>query len=172
MPGYKPMGKIYDLAFEDHPGLEVRCKGASLGELNKVRELEPNMNEPDEKKRLAVFGFFEKKVISWNIVHPEVSEPSEIDEKVCARCALKEDDELPISVHHMQCLELSFIMQIIIGWVFAVARVSIPKDMNLSNGAPIGQGSPLPDGLVKAITTQLENLQNPSKLPELSFTSD
>lgn len=170
--GYKPKSKLYDLEFENHQGLAVLCKGATLGELDKIRQLEPNMNEPDEAKRLAIFRFFARKVVTWNVVHPEVTEPSEADESICARCGLTEDMDLPISVQSMQCLELAFIMEIIIGWVFAVARVPVPKGLNSSNGAMTGQGSFLPDGLVDSITSQLENLQNPMPLPALNFTSD
>lgn len=166
--GYKPTSTTYALEFEDKPGLEVRCKGATLGEIDKVRKLEPNMNEPDEAKRMAIFTFFEKKLITWNVDHPELVEEDENGR--CASCGLKEDEPMPCTVLSMQCLELAFIMRIIIGWVFAVARVSVPKGLNLSNGAPNGQGLPLPDGLTEQIMRELENLQNPMPLPEPNFT--
>lgn len=168
--GYKPQGKIYDLTFTDRPGLEVKCKGATLGEIEYVRGLSPNMNEPDPEKRLAIFSFFNKKVITWNVDHPAIESPTVLGQ--CPNCGLKEDEPMPCSVTTMQCVEVDFIMSIIIGWVFAVARVPIPKGMSLPNGGTSGQGSPLPDGLTTAIMEQLETLQNPSKLPELSFTSD
>lgn len=166
--GYKPQGKLYELAFENHEGLEVTCKGATLGEIDKVRKLEPKMNEPDEAKRMAMFTFFEKKLVSWNVDHPA---PDELDENdCCAACGLHEDMLLPCNVRSMQCLELNFVMEIIIGWVFAVARVPIPKALNSSNGGTTGQGSPLPDGLTEQIMRELETLQSPMKLPEPNFT--
>lgn len=155
--GYRPDKKIYNLAFADRPGLEVSAKSATLGEITYVSSLTVNVHEKDEAKRMEVFSFFANKLIKWNIEHPELDTPG----NVCSLCGLAEGADMPPTMESMKCLELDLIMSIITGWVFAAARVALPKGMN-SNGG----GMNIPEEVMK----QLETLQNPTKLPELNFS--
>lgn len=161
--GYKPTAKHYELSFTQFPGLEVTAKGATLGEIETIQGMNISVNEKDPEKRMEIFRFFEKKLVKWNLEHPEVTG------EVCADCGLAEDDPMPTTVRSMLCLEADMILQIVIGWVFAIARASLPKEMNLSSG---GKTGPLntPQELTEELMRQLEKAQNlmPSNGP--SFT--
>lgn len=155
--GYRPEPKIYNLEFADRPGLEVSARSATLGEITYVSALTVNVHEKDEAKRMEVFSFFANKLIKWNIEHPELDGAA----IACPACGLLEGAEMPPTVDSMKCLELELIMAIITGWVFAVARVSLPKGMS-SNGGGIN----IPEDMMR----KLETLQNPTPLPVPNFS--
>ena len=69
--GFKPQVKLYNLEFNDYPGLEIYARGASLGRLLELGQIElaPNMNE---ELRDQVFGFFATRIAQWNMEHPEI----------------------------------------------------------------------------------------------------
>ena len=101
---------------------------------------------------------FATRIITWNIVHPEV-EPSddgsqeaydqahnEMITPACPVCGLLEDDPLPTTLKGMECLEMSLVLSIMFGWVAAVASASDPKGPSLSNGEPT-----IPEGLMRML---------------------
>lgn len=155
--GYKPLGKIYNLEFADFPGLEVSAKACTLAELTYVSQLTPDVREKDPEKRLELFHFFVGKLLSWNIEHPETNTPG----GACANCGLTEGQPMPTTVDSVLCLELSLVMAIIVGWVLAQARVSVPKELNLNSGGN--------DTLTENVMKELEKLQNPPTLPQPNF---
>lgn len=133
--GYQPSRKLYNLQFEDYPGLEVSAAGTSLGRLMHLSSLNVQINEQDEEKRMEVFKFFAGQLVSWNMEHPTLEETEVIEgETVCANCNVAEGAPMPCTLESLLCLELSFIMKIIFGWMSAIARVSIPKELTLSDG--------------------------------------
>lgn len=156
--GYRPEKKIYNLVFADREGLEVKTRSATLGEVEKVSAMSMNIHEKDEAKRLEVFAFFSKKLISWNVEHPELDDE---EAETCTECGLLVGAPLPTTVQSMKCLELDMIVDIIKGWVFAVGRVSIPKELSSKNG-----GSNIPEEVMK----QLDALQSPGTLPTPNFS--
>lgn len=157
--GFKPTVTTYDLKFSDVPGLEVEARGATLAELEYVSALNPRLNEPDEAKRMEAFLFFESKLISWNVDHPDVHNKDGSPEcKVCGKAA---DTPLPPTVEGMRCIEFGLTMGMINGWVLAVARVGGPKALN-SNGGGVN----IPEELMQ----ELERLQNPVPLPTPNFS--
>jgi len=161
--GYKPAKKVYNLEFVDHPGLEVSCKGATLGEITDVQKMNVNVHEKDDEKRMEVFRFFAGKLLTWNLEHPDTDLGGP-----CPLCGLEAGMSMPTTLDGMLCLELDLIIAIITGWVFAVARVSLPKELSLNAGGRNGPASLLPDGMTAEITKRLEEIQNPGTLPMLS----
>jgi hypothetical protein len=151
---YKPQSKLYDLEFQDFPGLEVRTRSASIGEIQKSYQLNVKIDETDPEKQSAIFTFFESKLVSWNLVHPELSGVDENGK--CALCGLAEDDPMPPTKLGMMCLDLGLIMSIITGWITTVARVTPPKGQSSNSG-----GIDIPEEVMR----QLEMLQSPTKLP-------
>jgi hypothetical protein len=141
---YKPVTQFLDLEFVDFPGLEVRTRSASIGEIKRAQELNVDVNEKDPDKQLEAFRFFERKLIEWNLVHPEIDDGSD----VCAICGLKEDDELPPTIAGMLCLDIAIMLAIIFGWVRSVATVALPKGMSLPNG-----GKDIPEELRQKLET-------------------
>lgn len=161
---YKPVTKTYTLEFVDKPGLLVTAAGATVAEITYASRLSLNVNEEDDEKRMEIFEFFAGKLISWNIIHPElpVYSPPEPYHRECINCGLPEDAPMPPTPTSMMCLELDLVSVIIMGWIFAVARVSVPKGLNSSNGGN--------NGLTEAVMQELEKLQNPVPLPVPNFT--
>ena len=151
--GYKPVKKRYNIAFVQYEGLEMVCKGTTMGKLIDIAQQSPRLEEPDENKRMELFSFFTSRIISWNLVHPAPDDDSD----VCA-CGLAEDDELPVTVEGMRCLEFDFLMQLFYGYVTAISTVSPEKKTSLNAGERIQTD----------LTTRLASLQSPLPSPTLS----
>jgi hypothetical protein len=158
MAGYKPTKKLYDLEFVDFPGLEVKARSASIGEIKAAQELNIDPAEKDPEKQMEAFTFFEKKIVEWNIIHPEID-----DGDICPVCGLKEDDPVPPTVAGMLCLDISMMLAIIFGWIQTVARVSVPKGMSTNGGA-----MSIPEDTMQ----KLAMLQNPGGLPTPNLSLD
>lgn len=133
---YKPGRKIYELTYVDYPGLEVRMHGTTIGKLEALSKLAANISAATPEQKMSIFQFFVSKLISWNIVHPEViTEASDgPQEGVCANCGMMEDDPLPTTPAGLGCLELEFVTNIIRGWMETIGGASGPKAPNISNG--------------------------------------
>lgn len=164
--GYQPTRKLYNLQFEDFPGLEVAAKGTSLGKLMHLASLNLQINEPDEAKRMEVFEIFAGQLVSWNIDHPEIDNLDDLTEvptaggsmMVCSQCKVQPGAPMPCTLESLLCLELDFIMKIIVGWMGAIARVSVPKELNLSNG-----GSNIEEAMMRLVQHQnLSTLPTPN----------
>jgi hypothetical protein len=140
--GYKPVKKVYQLAFTDFPGLEIDAVSTSLGKLMRVGELNIKIDEPDEEKRMEMFNTFAACIVNWNMEHPALPEGAE----VCANCGLVEDTPMPCTVKHLLCLDLDFIMPIMFGWIATISRVSVPKELSLSDG-----GRNIPEEVMKLL---------------------
>lgn len=151
--GYKPQRNTYALSFADRPGLEISMRSTSLGNLQKImttdRSVLMNNDAADE--------FFQKIVeliVSWNLVHPETHQ-------ACRICGLNEDQEMPISVDSLKCLDIEMVMEIVNAWGTAVIQVSMGKGMSSKNGEVN-----FPEELMKMLAEQ----QNPTKLPTPNFS--
>lgn len=156
MTGYKPSKKTFRVRFEDYPGLLVVCKSVNLGTLTKLNAL-AGSNDPDDAK--AAFGFFAKRIITWNMEHPDLDDD---DEETCPVCGSEPGAMLPSTVDGMMCLEVDFVMKLILGWVQAITSVPAPKAPNSSDGE-----SSTTNGGDSALT-RLGNLANQTKLPTLN----
>lgn len=140
MEGYKPSSKKYNVSYRQYPGLVITAKGTTLGKLQKLSAMKMTINEQDKDKIDYVFKFFVGRVITWNILHPEIEldddfEISDDNEPACPVCGLEEGQPVPTTVEAMYCLELSFILSLIFGWMAVIASVSDPKELNFSDGA-------------------------------------
>lgn len=139
--GFQPSHDIYELVFEEYPGLEIMAKGTSLGKLLDIGSINVNLNEKDQEKTTRVFKFISKRIITWNIEHPALDEDDfdeeiEINEDtVCPRCGLLPGMPLPTTVKGLMCLDMRFVMQIFFGWMQAVARLPLPKGLSTNDGA-------------------------------------
>lgn len=147
--GYRPTTRMYNLAFEDFPGLEVRIGSVSLGELEEIEE-----SGKTPGKQMLPFEKFIACAESWNVEHPKTGDP------------------VPLTMEGLKSLEMEFVSALIRGWVTTIARASLPKGLSSNNGGKTGPSIPLSDGMTEEIMRQLEALQNPMPLPELNFTSD
>lgn len=154
--GYKPARKTFQLVFDDHPGLEATARGGSMGQLLEMETLKVSVNERDPKKKMAVFQFMADRLVTWNMQHPDVDTANPTEDP-CPRCGLTSGQPMPTTVDAMMCLELELVMNIFFGWIFAVARVSLPKGMNLNSGE---MNSP------EDLMSQLGKLQSLGKLQE------
>ena len=137
---YKPTSKKYNLKFDNIPGLEICAKGTTLGKLQEFSGAEISLAEKNREKARELMGFFATRIITWNIVHPEVEltekqiaerEPGDLS---CPACGLSEDDPLPTTLKGMECLEMSLVLSVMFGWVAAIASASDPKGQSLNGG--------------------------------------
>lgn len=165
--GFKPVKKLLDLEFVDYPGLEIRARSASIAEIKEAQELNIDVGKKDiaDEERLEAFTFFEKKIVTWNLEHPELDESSEEDPERCKFCGLKEDEPMPPTVKSMMCLDFSLMLAIVFGYIQTVARVAVPKGMSLPNGVSNGLGNVPMDGVESETMQKLATLQSPGTLP-------
>lgn len=152
--GYKPNKKFYTLEFPEYPGLEITVKGVSIGKLVDISNMSLDLSKESDEDKLKVFGLFAKKITSWNVEHPEPEETTE--DGTCAICGLEEGAPLPTTAEAMKCLDVDFIMPLILGWFSQQSTVSPGKGPNLNGGERITQEA----------MRQLNALQSHSKLPE------
>lgn len=129
--GYKPTSRTFLLHFEAYEGLEVIARSAQLAEF--LTLMDTNVSATDFSGNMRLFEFVEKRIVSWNIDHPEIMSRDENGK--CTKCGLAEGESLPATAKHMLCLDFDFIMEIIGAWLGTIASVTVPKGLNLSNGA-------------------------------------
>lgn len=141
MEGYKPKKQLHNVTYNQYPGLLISSKGTTIGKLQKLAGMKMTVNEQDQETVDYIFKFFAGRVITWNLLHPEV-EPDEdsddnyqdVEEPVCSVCGLQEDDLLPTTHEGLYCLEMSFVLSLIFGWMAAIASASDPKEQSSSGG--------------------------------------
>jgi hypothetical protein len=136
--GYQPEAKQYQLIFADREGLEVVARGTSLGKLMELSRMDIRVGQSDPEQAMAIFLEFDDCLMMWNVDHPALSKRNTVTDEhgviTCKKCGLEPGAPLPSDVDGMLCLEMDFIMDIILGWMSAIARVSDPKGVNSSNG--------------------------------------
>lgn len=118
--GYKRKLKLYNLKFEDHPGLEVTMKGLSIdGFMSLARQAAgmqgrdlAAMEGPELEKAMdqidGLFTRFAKSLKTWN---------------------LEDDDDgypVPATLEGVRSQDLGFILEIIMAWMDAIASVDTP----------------------------------------------
>jgi hypothetical protein len=151
---FKPTSKKYNLTYANIPGLEICAKGTTLGKLQEFSGAEVSLSNQNREKARELMSFFASRIITWNVVHPEVEDAVIDGTPVCPACGLAEDAPLPTTLKGMECLEMSLVLSIMFGWVAAIASVSDPKEQN-SNGG----GTNIPEELM----SMLGDLQSPLK---------
>jgi hypothetical protein len=130
--GYKPNSTIYKLHFESPHllGLEVKARSTTMAKLRKV--METNVDTKDIETYHDVFKFFAGRIVEWNVLHPEIEEPT-IEGK-CPYCGLTEDTIMPVNFQSVMCLDPDMVIQIIRAWIVAVTSVELPKEINTRAG--------------------------------------
>lgn len=157
---YKPQRTVYNMQFEDYPGLEVSAQSASLGRLFKFQGMsQMPLEKMSEEFQKDIFGFFASRIITWNVSHPDL-DSNELEENggkgVCSVCGMLPDAPLPTTQEAMFCLPLEFIMNIIKGWMETLMKVSDPKGGSLNNG-----GSTTPAQQAMEVMQRLAEMQSP-----------
>ena len=125
--GYRRQPTVYRLIFSEYEGLEVMARSCSVEEMLKVTGLAAQMSSsPDDKQLTELFGFFAKRLVSWN---------------------LEDEDGKPVPATLKGLLgeEMGFILNIVQAWVRAITGVSSPLQNGSSNG-PAAR-SPLEDSI-------------------------
>lgn len=174
--GYRPVKKVYNISYEDYPGLILKAVSAPLGKLFEISNMRVEVIQEDEAKRMLVFDEFAKRIVEWNIEHPEIEDSAtatvamgtatemealvkRLEMGVCARCGLAEGELLPANGSAMLCLDLDFVVSLLMGWIEATSRVSVPKDLNSNAGG---------SNTREEATDRLAAMQSPLTLPMLS----
>jgi len=133
--GYKKPEKVFVLQFKDMDGLEVKAKGATVGQLANIVELADRArNVSDGVKALSevieLFRVFGSKLVSWNLeteegepvsLEPlEISGQRETPTEACVRVVMDQD--------------LDFALEIVYAWIDALVGTSDPLERSLPSG--------------------------------------
>lgn len=164
---YRPTAGLYKLVFTDKPGLEILAKGTTLAKLLKLQGMKLQLNEPDEKKKTAAFRFFAKRIVRWNMAHPDEDEMDEDDIAEaghCIHCGQTPGQAMVPSVQSLLCLEVAEVMGILFGYMSAIASVSQGKGMSGNGGE---RSTP-----EEAAMRMLAEMQNQSTLPMPNLSSE
>lgn len=145
--GYRRAKPIYVLKFDDPEleGLEVRAKGASIGQLMKLMDLArfasgEKFQISDTRELDGLFELFASKLISWNLEDedgtPVTFEPQMIkDPPDTTKFRLETDAEAKARVLRDQDME--FALDLVLAWIGAVIGVSAPLDQPSTDGTPL-----------------------------------
>jgi len=122
--GYRPQLKLHKLTFEDHPGLEVTVRAPTVDGYLKLTGLSSALtgDRPDPSKAAEMFERLAAHLVSWN-VEDEQGNP------------------VPVTFDGVSTQELGFILQIVTGWVSAIADVAPPLPPGSSGGATSPEAS-------------------------------
>jgi hypothetical protein len=149
--GYKPQKKVYAITFEDCPGLVIRAVSAPLGKLLDLANTDIALLHRDDEARRHIFTEFTRYIVEWNLLHPDIEDATA--DAWCPRCELNADAPIPVDPNALLCLDLDFIVKIMMGWIEATSRVAAPKEQN-SNGGEMNT----PEDMQ---TMRLAEMQNP-----------
>ena len=118
--GYRCQPTVYKLIFQEYEGLEVMARLVSVEELLKITGLALQMTtKPDDKQVAELFGWFGKRLVSWNL-EDEDGKP------------------VPATLNGLLAQEMGFVLKIIQAWVRAITGV-LPPLQNGSSGGPAGR---------------------------------
>lgn len=131
-PGYRRERRVYNLTYADHPGLKVRAKSVSAAQFLRISELADVKDfTPEIAKELL--GNFAEVLISWNLEDEDT------------------DSAIPCTADGLLSQDFDFVMEILNGWMDAVAGVSAPLaqpsiggSLSLVESAPMDVQSPPP----------------------------
>lgn len=115
--GFKRL--TYKLVFPEESrwaGLEVRMRGLTIGELNKISQLQGanGLTAVDE-----VMDILQDGMISWN---------------------LENEDDSPVSINDMRDEDSAMLLAIVNAWTEVVGDVPAPLPSGSSNGEKLAEG--------------------------------
>ena len=123
MGGYRRSRKLYDLTFEDFPGLEMRCTSLPVGDLLEILQLAESLGaRPKPEQVDDLFGRFAEHIVSWNYEDEEGA-------------ALKPDLET------LKGEDFDFVTKLISGWAQAIAGA--PDPTKAAAGGDLEAGIPM-----------------------------
>jgi len=121
---YTPTRKVHRLKFEDHEGLVVRARSVSIGTMLRLAKLMKDVNE-DPSVLEGMFHIFADALESWNV--------TEVD-----------GGEVPATFDGVCSLDSDFVLEVLDGWMTAIAGVAAPLASSSNSGRP---SHPLEAGL-------------------------
>ena len=154
----KVPAQIYNVTFADIPDLKIKCKGTSIAKLQWLQSQNVNVNKPQESM-YPVFDFLLGRVIEWNLEHPDIEDEEDVKaDGTCVHCGKDPNsgEYLPITRQSLICQGMSFFARLAFGYIFAVSRVSVPKEMSLNGGV---------ESIQEEAMRRLAEMQSPPTLP-------
>lgn len=106
--GYRRQTKLYKLAFEEFPGLEITARSASIGELMEILQLADAVaSKPTPEQADKLFGGFADHIVSWNYED-------------------EDGNPLPATLETLKGEESGFVTRLIAGWAQAISGADVP----------------------------------------------
>lgn len=131
-PGYRPEPKLYRVTFDDHPGLVVRARTVSVDKFMAISEL-ADKDGRDADDLTMLFTEFARVLTSWNLDYN--TDGPVIDQETGQR-AWYVGEPVPTTLEGVLSQDFDFMLQIVLGWMEAVAGVPAPLDQPSSGGPP------------------------------------
>ena len=113
---YRRSRKLYDLTFEEFPGLEMRCTGLPIGDLLEILQLAEALGaKPDTTKIDDLFGRFASRIVSWNY---------------------EDEDGKPLepTLETLKGEDSDFVLKLLNGWAGAIAGAPDPTKAAADGG--------------------------------------
>lgn len=119
--GYRPKAKVYNLTFDDHPGLEVKARSVDTATFMEIAALADRPGDPGTDELDILYVKFADVLVSWNLEyfdeHPKAGEP------------------VPTTLDGLLSQDFDFVQEIILGWMEAVGGVAAPLDQRSTDGS-------------------------------------
>jgi hypothetical protein len=117
--GYVPKKKLYSLKFDDHEGLVVRANTVDTAAFFEISAL-ADVDEPSLDDINMLFTRFSAVLVDWNVE----TEDEETGERF----------PVPKTLDGLLSLEFDFVLEIILGWMEAVAGTPAPLEKRSISG--------------------------------------
>ncbi len=108
--GFRRSRKVFDMTFEEFPGLQVKAKSVPIGSMLEVLKLAGSISAktvPASEDIEQLFGWFASRIVSWNYTD-------------------EDGGDLPPTVQTLLDDDFDFVMKLIMGWVSAVSSSLVP----------------------------------------------
>lgn len=114
-PGYRRERRVYNLTFEQYPGLTVRARSCSTETFLKITELEGQEITIDvAREQLHLFA---EHLLSWNLLDEETGEP------------------VPATPDAVLAEDFDFVTHLQLAWIEAVSGVAAPLAQPSEDGS-------------------------------------
>lgn len=108
--GFRRSRKVFDMTFEEFPGLQIKAKSVPIGSMLEVLKLAGSISAkavPAQEDIERLFGWFASRIVSWNYTD-------------------EDGGDLPATVETLLDDDFDFVMKLIMGWVSAVSSSLVP----------------------------------------------
>lgn len=107
--GYRRKLKIFDMAFEEFPDLEIKARSVPVGKLLEILKLADSIKagQAGQETVNELFGWFADRIVSWTYLDEDGS-------------------PLPPTLETLLSDDFDFVIKLVMGWVNALTSALVP----------------------------------------------